>query len=143
MKTEAAQAANLIRKELKQKFVSTKFTVNSYNYTGGDSVRIHWVDGPTSSEVRNVVAKYEYGKFDGMRDIYEIINDRDDIPQAKYIQLTREMSEEIGRKLVKELKNKMYHCENVSYENMHEYIPELCAHVNTLVYRDFDRMSLT
>ena len=32
-----------------------------------------------------IVSKYQYGHFDGMNDIYEYSNSREDIPQAKYI----------------------------------------------------------
>jgi len=65
MKTMAANAAAAIRKELKENFPTQKFTVQSENYTGGDSVRIKWVDGVKESAVKNIVDKYQYGHFKG------------------------------------------------------------------------------
>jgi hypothetical protein len=58
-------AANL-RIELKAAFAGVKFSIRSdYN-----SVRIAWVDGPTTDEVKALTGKYEAGHFDGMDDSY-------------------------------------------------------------------------
>jgi len=37
----------------------------------GDSITIDWIDGPTPSEVRSLVAKYQAGSFDGSSDSYD------------------------------------------------------------------------
>ena len=59
-------AANL-RVELKAAFPGVKFSVTSdYN-----SVRVGWVDGPTTDAVKELTGKYEGGYFDGMTDSYE------------------------------------------------------------------------
>lgn len=58
-------AANL-RVELKAAFAGVKFSIRSdYN-----SVRIAWLDGPTTDEVKAFTGKYEAGHFDGMDDSY-------------------------------------------------------------------------
>ena len=80
--SEQAQAAKLIRKELKQAFPGIKFTVTSKGYSGGDSVSIGWDNGPTYDAVCKVVRKYEYGSFDGMTDSYNYDNVRKDVPQT-------------------------------------------------------------
>ena len=87
----AAQTAAAIRKELKAAFPNTRFRVTSDNFAGGNAVRIGWVDGPSNEQVRELTDKYEYGHFDGMIDMYEYSNVRDDIPQVKYVTLQRRM----------------------------------------------------
>ena len=91
--TQAAQAAKLIRTELKKAFPNTKFGVTSSNYSMGDSVAIEWTDSITTEEVRVIIGKYQYGSFDGMTDSYEYTNVRKDIPQTMFVQLRRRRSE--------------------------------------------------
>jgi hypothetical protein len=93
----AAQTATAIRRELKTAFPLTKFRVTSDNFSGGNAVRINWVDGPTYDEVSRLTVKYEYGRFDGMWDLYEYTNVRDDIPQVKYVTHHRQMSDRARR----------------------------------------------
>ena len=95
MKSNQAQAAKLIKKELSQKFPNTKFKVTSQGYSMGNHVVIEWDDGPTQTAVRDIVSKYQYGHFDGMYDIYEYSNKRDDIPQTKFIILQRHVAKMI------------------------------------------------
>jgi len=63
-------AAKNIRIELSKAFPGQKFSVTSESYSGGDSVDVHWTDGPTDDEVNKIINKYQYGTFDGMEDIY-------------------------------------------------------------------------
>lgn len=91
--TTAAQAAKLIRAELKKHFPDTKFKVKSDNFTGGDSVNITWTDGITTKRVEHIIGKYEEGKFNTTTDMYEYDNRRDDIPQVKFLQVRREISD--------------------------------------------------
>lgn len=99
--TESAKASKLIRKELKKLFPTTKFSVKSDNYSMGSSVDIRWQDEVPQEPVQKVVKKYQYGHFNGMEDIYEYSNTRKDIPQAKFVQTQREMSEG-AKKLIKQ-----------------------------------------
>jgi len=92
--TGAAQAAAAIREELKTKFKGVKFSVTSSNFANGNSVDIQWTDGPTEDEVSAITSKYQYGHFNGMEDIYEYSNSREDIPQAKFVSENRKQSEE-------------------------------------------------
>jgi hypothetical protein len=87
-----AAAAKMIRQDLKKHFPATKFRVTTKSYSGGDHVRIRWTDGPTDKQVSSLVNRYEYGHFDGMQDLYEYSNRRDDIPQTKYLFTEREHS---------------------------------------------------
>ena len=94
-KSTQAQAAAMIRKELKAAFPQTKFSVTSDSFAGGDSVRISWVDGPADRQVKEITDKFQYGHFDGMNDMYEYSNDRSDLPQSKYVQTSRSFSDTV------------------------------------------------
>lgn len=89
-----AQAAKRIRTDLKRAFPGVKFSVKSESFAGGNAVDISWIDGPTDSQVSAITNQYQYGSFDGMIDMYENTNSRDDIPQAKYVQTSRGYSSE-------------------------------------------------
>lgn len=88
-KTEAAMAAQQIRKVLKNEFPGVKFSVRSHNYAGGSAVYVEWNGDPERREVEPKVCMYEYGKFDGMTDSYDANNIRKDLPQVKYVQCRR------------------------------------------------------
>lgn len=105
-KSGSALCATAIREELKKEFQGFKFSVTCSNYSNGNSVDISWTDGPTTAQVEEFTNKYQYGHFNGMEDIYEHSNSREDIPQAKYVQTSRSRSNEadeiIKAKFVKE-----------------------------------------
>lgn len=92
-----AAASAAIKAELKAAFPYVKFSVTSDSFSMGNSVDIRWTDGPTSAEVDVITDKYQYGHFDGMNDMYESSNRRDDIPQAKYVSTHRQRSEEADK----------------------------------------------
>jgi sorbitol-specific phosphotransferase system component IIBC len=125
MKTlsQAAQAAKLIRKELKESFPGTKFKVKSENYSGGNSIRVYWNLGPTTKEIEAIIDKYQYGHFNGMEDIYEYSNTNDEIPQVKFVFANRSM------KSIEE-ENMEYDEFNKKWENeetvKHQMMKDLC-----------------
>lgn len=96
-KTTAALCASAIKVELKTGFSGIKFSVTSDNFSGGNSVHVSWSDGPTTDEVRSIIGKYQYGRFDGMTDMYEYDNKVENLPQAKYVQARREVSDEVNK----------------------------------------------
>lgn len=61
--------AKLIRLALKKAFPSTTFSVRSNSYSGGSSVYVSWMDGPTSKAVDAIVGNFETKGFDGMIDM--------------------------------------------------------------------------
>lgn len=65
---DSAEAAKLIRKQLKIAFPETKFRVRTRRYSGGSTIDITWMDGPTESQVRYYVDRFEGSTFDGMTD---------------------------------------------------------------------------
>ena len=56
-KSSHALAAANIRRELKHKYPNCKFRVTTKSYSGGDSVHVSWVDGPTNKEVDAIINK--------------------------------------------------------------------------------------
>jgi hypothetical protein len=85
--TQAALAAKLVRKELRQTFPNTKFKVHSQNYSMCDSINIYYDDELSQTqkdELHEICERYQYGHFDGMTDSYENDNDRG-MPQSKYV----------------------------------------------------------
>lgn len=108
--TQAALAARMVRKELKEKFKGVKFSVTSENYSMGSSLDVSWFDGPTQKEVERIVRKYEMGSFNGMEDIYEYDN-KADHPQVKYAFADREYSTEVLEAAFNDLKKT-----NLAYE---------------------------
>lgn len=103
-KTQVALCAAAIRSELKAKFPQTKFKVTSSNYSMGDSVDVSWGDGAAENEVKQILEKYQYGSFNGMEDMYESTNRRDDISQTKYLFCKRKVSDEIYLTKLEEMK---------------------------------------
>lgn len=86
-----AEAAKLIRKDLKEAFPTIKFKVTSQSFSMGDSVDVRYVDGPTTKQVDEIIRKYQYGSFNGMEDIYEHTN-KQDFPQSKYVHSQRTLT---------------------------------------------------
>lgn len=89
--SQQAQAAKLIRKELKAAFPDVKFSVTSEGYSMGDSVSIGWTNGPTAQQIRDISDKYKKGHFDGMTDCYDYSNNRKDIPQTMFVITQRDV----------------------------------------------------
>lgn len=60
--------AKMIRKSLKEAFPGVKFSVVSSKYSGGSSISIKWIDGPTSEQVDEITGRFEGSYFDGSID---------------------------------------------------------------------------
>jgi hypothetical protein len=140
MKTEAARAAAMIRSLLKQKYPDVKFSVTSDNYTGGNSIRIRYTDAMPREEIENLTAEFQAGNFDGMQDLYEYNNTRDDIPQTKYLFVTRYMSAEAKEEIIHKIKTTYADCENFNEE---EYQEHWRCWGSNLIYRIFMKKDYT
>lgn len=121
-----AEASKLMRKELKKAFPLIKFSVTSHSYSGGNSVHVEWKNGPTSDMVNVITSKYQYGHFNGMEDIYENTNRRNDIPQVKYVQVRREVCENTNEQVLKWLQATHAHFDEVASldecnDNIHKH----------------------
>lgn len=97
---DITNVAKLARKTLKKAFPGQKFQVKSKRYSGGSSVRVDWVDGPTSKKVDAVVGHMHGAEFDGMTDS-KTYNDR---PYGNdFIFCQREVSDAARRKIAEKL----------------------------------------
>ena len=118
--TEAARCAKEVRKILKEKFKTTKFSVRSSNFSMGNSVHVDWTDGPTEDEVKELIGHFQYGHFDGMTDMYEYSNTKDDIPQTKYLTCSRSLSEEQVKKAAEKYKQECYNWHQIAWKVLRE-----------------------
>ena len=59
----------------------------SESYSMGSSIRVRTTDATKcqQKQISKYCAQYQYGHFDGMQDMYESNNRRDDLPQVKYV----------------------------------------------------------
>ncbi len=94
--TEAARAARMIRKHLKDNGVAAK--VRSSNYSGGSSINVY-LDDPlpaTVEAVESYVDGFKYGDFDGMTDSYNYRKRGDDLrPRVSFVFVNAEYSDEL------------------------------------------------
>jgi hypothetical protein len=132
--SEAARCAIAIRTELKANFPGVKFRVRCDNFSMGNSVDVNWTDGPTEEAINSLIRKYQYGHFDGMVDMYENSNYRDDIPQAKYVHGRREASDRTERFL------KHWVAENFSLNHVEEWQKQ--QEMNRLYRAEFGKLSM-
>jgi len=93
-----------LRAILKHDFPGVKFGVKSHAYSGGDSVRVEYTDGPALRKVEAVVDLFGTKTFDGMQDLEEDCSTAFNAVAGgfSYTHLYREISEGIREK-VKEL----------------------------------------
>ncbi len=63
-----AETAKMIRAALKEAFPGVTFGVRSHVYSGGSSIRVDWLDGPTQAMVDALIGEYRGQGFDGMTD---------------------------------------------------------------------------
>jgi hypothetical protein len=96
-------AAKNIRIELRRAFPGVKFTVNTKQYSGGNSINVRWIDGPTTAQVDDIIKAYSAGHFDGMTDCYEYRGDRaftEAFGSAKYVFSERDYSDKMLERVI-------------------------------------------
>ena len=133
-----AQAAKMIRAELKKAFPKTKFFVTSTSFSMGDAVDIRWTDGPITSSVEEITGKYRYGHFNGMKDIYEYSNKKSDLPQSKYVMTSREYSQDANDKVKLSLSKKF----DVDMDDEEKGCKKLYECPSRLIRTELQRMAL-
>lgn len=65
---DRTETTSIIKSVLNEEFPEVKFSVRSKSYSGGGSISVHWVNGPTKPELEEIVRPYEDRGFDGMID---------------------------------------------------------------------------
>jgi hypothetical protein len=91
-----AAAAKMIRAELKKHGIKARVRAKSYAGSSSVDVDIQQDILPAARKaITEYVEQFQYGHFDGMQDLYEYSNRRDDLPQVKYTFVNVEYSDEI------------------------------------------------
>jgi hypothetical protein len=139
IKTQAAQAAANLRKELKAKFSNIKFRVTSENYSGGSSLTVYAqdIEPITAAMIESLTNKYQYGYFDSMNDIYEYSNRNDELPQVKYTFFENKMSD-ATREQIKALIKKEFGIES---DSLQEWQAKLGQDESTAIWRVYNGSS--
>lgn len=88
-----AAAAKAIRAELKKNGIKAKVRSSSFSMGNSVSVTVFDQTPMTMREIESYCNQFQYGHFDGMQDLYEHSNRREDIPQVKFVSVTNERSE--------------------------------------------------
>lgn len=140
-KTTHAAAAQAIRQDLKKAFPGVKFRVRSSSFSMGNSVDVDWTDGPTRDEVNRIIGRYQYGHFDGMQDLYESSNRRNDLPQAKYVSGNRSMSEAVRAELLAYVADRFFEPEERDGVTENTRMPNGNWWVQEQVWREFAERS--
>lgn len=138
--SQQAQVAKIIRKALKERGI--KASVTSESYSMGNSVRVEVTDLLKSEHefLQRAFAKYQYGHFDGMNDIYEHSNTREDIPQTKFLFITNNLSEALKEEIYQEVRKTWYGGDELpeTYEEgKNIYFDGHSVYISDLVYRLF------
>lgn len=84
---DSAIVAKQIKAELKKQFPETKFSVRSSKYSLGQSIRVEWQDGPSTTEVENITSRFEQVRRDETGEILSGGN--------LFVQTTRKISTEL------------------------------------------------
>ena len=94
-----AETAKLVRAALRESFPGVRFSVRSSVYSGGASITINYVNGPTYDAVKSVVAMFEGAYFDGMTDYqgynYSSLDGVETSFGANFIFVRRELTVEV------------------------------------------------
>lgn len=116
----ARGAANL-KRLLSEAFPHTQFSVKSDSFSGGDSISVGWIDGPTSEQVKKISDRFQEGNFDGMPDSYESAHCgfHDWMGGAKYVSEERRISQEVEQAIARAV------CKHVGAEYPEGW-PESC-----------------
>lgn len=141
----AAQAAKMIRVELKKVFPTVKFSVTSQYYAGGNSIDVRWDNGPTTKQVEEISGQYQYGQFNGLNDSYEHTNRRTDIPQVQYVMEQRRVTENIVNEAFEHIRYSWKCLEGKTLDDSSDEINKQlgCWTARNFLYRQLMQIDLT
>lgn len=106
MKATTKTSTSLLKKYISEKY-GMKVSAKSDKYTGGSSLRVRYDLGLNPDALSNDLSRLEYGKFNGMEDIYEYKNQAErgikingvDLDMYSYVFVDREISDEFKLKI--------------------------------------------
>tara|TARA_R100000234_G_scaffold119772_1_gene103702 strand:+ start:1411 stop:1908 length:498 start_codon:yes stop_codon:yes gene_type:complete len=86
--SQQAQVAKLLKQKAKELGINV-ISSKSDSFAGGNSVTLRFNSGSDDAvnQLKDYSHQFEAGHFDGMTDMYEYDNCRDDVPQTKYLSL--------------------------------------------------------
>lgn len=97
------QTENL-RKELRAAFPDVKFSIRYKTFSGGDEIRVSYIDGPKSDAVKAIASRYTYDSSGSniMTDYYDYqpTEFTQKYGGAKFVFIDREMSEETRKQYI-------------------------------------------
>jgi Large polyvalent protein associated domain 29 len=115
-----ANTAKLVRSALAESFPGIKFSVRSSIYSGGASIDISWIDGPTSSQVKSVSDHFEGSYFDGMIDykgcVYHTLDGQPVRFGANFIFESREYSDALLKRAIDAIVTGYGGCDPITVE---------------------------
>lgn len=123
---DVTNTAKMIKRKIKLHFPSTKFSVKSKTYSGGNSITIEWTDGPSIEMVEFYGHQYENASFDGMTDLktYKTIDPKLNCKGTNYVFYRHNYSEELKEKAKKQYEENHKNTIQTQYPKEHEYIKE-------------------
>lgn len=138
--TPAAQAAKIIRKNLKAQGLVCRVTSENYSMGCSVNVKIYDQQPKLYKLVESYCKNFQYGHFDGMIDCYEHSNSRDDIPQAKFVFVKNELSDELKEKIYQSLRTQWFGGEELpaTYEQGRNLMLQ-GTYVSQFVWREFSQ----
>lgn len=71
MTISTKEVAALMRKDLRERFPHTKFSVRCATGTAAGWIDVSWTDGPVERDVEPLVRSYQSSQFNGMTDSYD------------------------------------------------------------------------
>jgi hypothetical protein len=100
--TQHAATAKAIKQELKTIELKNQAKVRSSAFSGGTSVDVFLTDETPQifQLVEQVIAKYQYGHFDGMNDCYYDSNTNNSIPQVMFVSASNKPTQYRNRQLL-------------------------------------------
>jgi hypothetical protein len=101
-------ASKNVKIELQRAFPKVKFSAKTSRFSMGDSLRVSWIDGPTTEQVKAIADKYSGGSFDGMQDLYTYERGAwtDSFGDSKYVSCDRSYSDEAIESAIRTVKTK-------------------------------------
>lgn len=75
MTISTKEVAALMRKDLRERFPHTKFSVRCATGTAAGWIDVSWTDGPVERDVEPLVRSYQSSQFNGMTDSYDQLED--------------------------------------------------------------------
>lgn len=136
-------AAKNVRIELKRAFPGISFQVRSKRFSGGNDLRVSWIDGPNKQQVEAIIKAYSAGDFDGMTDSYDYRKDRaftEAFGCAKYVFAERQYSDAAIASAIRTVTNR-YRFDGIAPPSVEDYRMGRCWNASPIMGGDLQHRS--